>query len=374
LAKEAAGIEAMSDPPEETTVSETSEAETSSPIEIMSDPPEETTVSETETAQPNKVLVYKDAADYAYATADGEYWYSYEDENIEAYSDDEGWCEDFDCYQVHYDIVVNIISILKYNHYDIDYYGAEYMCADKNEYEEQWMIYALIIETDLKMYDYYKCTPRHDSALGRGTPSVLEIICEILEIEFPDYVHYNEETTEQTNSNNGNGMIRQYISEFEGTWYDASASTFIVIDGNGSWSLFERTPDEPEAAEIDHGTFVSFEEEYSTYYAISAIDDAVLYKMYEFDEGIIFWNERVFYRNDPANMGNEYYGWNDELYQRYISELEGVWYYNTLGEAVWDDYDGYSSDIFIMATPHRACAQDAQSDFSSDCTEISQAY
>jgi hypothetical protein len=30
--------------------------------------------------------------------------------------------------------------------------------------------------------------------------------------------------------------------------------------------------------------------------------------------------------------------------------------------------------LFFQATPHKDCAEDAQSDFSSDCIEISQAY
>ncbi len=203
IAQEVTGIAAMSDPPEETSVSNAetaspsdppdktsvSNAETSSP----SDPPDETTVSgasDASAAKPNKKLLYANADDYAYATADFDYWYSYEKEDIEMYSDDEGWCNDFDCYQVHYDIVVNILKILKYNHYDIDYYGARYISADKSSYEEYAMLYQLIREINSSMYEFYDTEYAYDSDLGRGKPSVLEILCLILAIDKPEYVDY----------------------------------------------------------------------------------------------------------------------------------------------------------------------------------------
>lgn len=173
-------------------------AQEANAVEDMSDPPEETSVSSAEIAYPNKVLVYKNDADCAYAMTDGEYWYSFERERIEKYGEfDPG--SGFLYFSEQKDIVDNIIKILKYNNYDIDHLGAEYMKKmGINEYDEERMLQKLTADTEFKMFDYYKCRPRHDSDLGKETPSVLEAICEILEIEKPDYVRDREETAEQT--------------------------------------------------------------------------------------------------------------------------------------------------------------------------------
>lgn len=346
IAQEATGIAAMSDPPEETSVSN---AETSSP----SDKHDETTVSgasDASAAQPNKVLVYENDADHAYMTADAEYWFSYEKENIEAYSDDEGWYDDYDCYTVQKDIVVNIIRILKYNHYDIDYYGARFMSIDDiDEYDEYWMFYHLIRDIDQRMYEYHIGEVVLDSDLGKGIPSVFEILCEILEIEKPDYLHNVPGFEYQTTGSNENydpdlELLLKYISMFEGNWYDASADLFIEIRSDGSWSLFEIKPGDPNAVEIDRGMFTDYDAGSNTYYAYSSINDGVSYKMVMFEDGVVIWNESVFYRNDPANMGNEYYSWNDELYQNCISTYEGIWYYDEDPSAdtfIIIDGDGY---------------------------------
>ena len=56
----------------------------------MSDPPEEASVTVTTVteavAYPNKVLIYEPESDYTYASADGEYWYSLEQEYDESLS------------------------------------------------------------------------------------------------------------------------------------------------------------------------------------------------------------------------------------------------------------------------------------------------
>ena len=58
----------------------------------MSDPPEEASVTVTTVteavAYPNKVLIYEPESDYTYASADGEYWYSLEQEYDESIQSD----------------------------------------------------------------------------------------------------------------------------------------------------------------------------------------------------------------------------------------------------------------------------------------------
>ena len=49
-------------------------------------------------------------------------------------------------------------------------------------------------------------------------------------------------------------LCQRNVSEFEGVWYydgDLSAEMYVVIDGNGDWSYYQRTPG-AEAAEMDH--------------------------------------------------------------------------------------------------------------------------
>ena len=48
--------------------------------------------------------------------------------------------------------------------------------------------------------------------------------------------------------------------------------------------------------EIDHGTFSYSTDESSTYYADSAIDDNVRYRVFEFDENALIWDEGIYYR------------------------------------------------------------------------------
>lgn len=73
-------------------------------------------------------------------------------------------------------------------------------------------------------------------------------------------------------------MYHQDISAFEGTWYfenDLSAEAFIMIDGDGNWSIYQRTPGDPEATEIDCGTFSCSTDEPATYRADSSMYDGV---------------------------------------------------------------------------------------------------
>lgn len=48
--------------------------------------------------------------------------------------------------------------------------------------------------------------------------------------------------------------------------------------------------------ETDHGTFSYSTDESSTYYADSAIDDNVRYRVFEFDENALIWDEGIYYR------------------------------------------------------------------------------
>ncbi len=94
-------------------------------------------------------------------------------------------------------------------------------------------------------------------------------------------------------------LFQRNVSAFQGTWYyeeDLSAETFIIIDGNGNWSFFRRNPGDAEGTEIDHGTFSYSTDESSTYYADSAIDDNVRYRVFEFDENALIWDEGIYYR------------------------------------------------------------------------------
>ena len=155
-------------------------------VRNMSDPPEEEeTKSAEEITYPNKYLIYNPESVYAYASADGEYWYSFEKEYIETY----GFEPEGVYFEEQKELVIHILDILRYNHYDIDKLTREYYKEKGNTiYQEEGMLISLTEDTELAMYFAYKCTPEKDSDLGAGVPSVLEEICNILDIEKPDYV------------------------------------------------------------------------------------------------------------------------------------------------------------------------------------------
>ena len=74
-----------------------------------------------------------------------------------------------------------------------------------------------------------------------------------------------------------------------------SSETYIVIDGNGSWSYYQRAPG-AEPAEMDCGTFSYSTDEASTYYANSTMYDGVSYCVFELDEDALVWgDEGVYY-------------------------------------------------------------------------------
>lgn len=92
-------------------------------------------------------------------------------------------------------------------------------------------------------------------------------------------------------------LCQRNVSEFEGVWYydrDLSAEMYIVIDGNGDWSYYQRAPG-AEAAEMDHGIFTYSTDEASTYYADSTVYDGVSYKVFEFDSDMLIWGDEGAY-------------------------------------------------------------------------------
>ena len=110
------------------------------------------------------------------------------------------------------------------------------------------------------------------------------------------------------NNNNGNGngfyswdsdLCQRNVSEFEGVWYyegDLSATTYIIIDGYGNWSYFERSAGDPEGTEMDYGTFSYSADEISTYYADSSKYENLSMRVFEFDEGTLIWDDDTYYR------------------------------------------------------------------------------
>lgn len=109
----------------------------------------------------------------------------------------------------------------------------------------------------------------------------------------------SEENNSYEDYNEDSEVFHNPVSMFEGTWYfdnDPAATMFIVIDGEGNWSYYQRAPGDPEATEMDYGTLSYNEEEYGAYYADSAMYDGLRLRMYDQDEGVIVWNEDTFYR------------------------------------------------------------------------------
>lgn len=94
-------------------------------------------------------------------------------------------------------------------------------------------------------------------------------------------------------------LYQRNVSEFEGVWYydgDLSAETYIVIDGDGNWSYYQRAPGEAEAEEMDCGIFTYSTDEASTYYADSTMYDGVSIRVFEFDDDVLVWgDEGVYY-------------------------------------------------------------------------------
>lgn len=113
------------------------------------------------------------------------------------------------------------------------------------------------------------------------------------------YLGYESEEKYKDYYDKGSELSQRNVSAFQGAWYydeELSAETFIIIDGDGNWSFFRRIPGDAEGTEIDHGTFTYSTDESSTYYADSAINDDVRYRVFEFDDDVLIWDEGIYYR------------------------------------------------------------------------------
>ena len=112
-----------------------------------------------------------------------------------------------------------------------------------------------------------------------------------------EYVDY-----EDTGDSDGYYIDDDYhvdISSFEGCWYydgDLSADRYILIDAYGEWFYYARNEGDAEASEIDCGDLRIAEGETSTYYADSDWYSNVSYRVFEFDTGVLTWDEEGFYR------------------------------------------------------------------------------
>ncbi len=118
---------------------------------------------------------------------------------------------------------------------------------------------------------------------------------------YGDY-DYNEDYNynEDYDYNGDYGVYHRDISDFRGTWYldnDLAAEIFIVIDSDGYWRYYERTPGDPEATEMDHGILCCSEDESGVFYADSGMYDELSFRVYELDEDIFLWDDTfTFYR------------------------------------------------------------------------------
>ena len=138
-----------------------------------------------------------------------------------------------------------------------------------------------------------------------------------------DYV-VSEDDTDDWDSE----VFHKDLSEFKGVWYfdnDLSATMYIVIDGYGNWSYYERVPGDAEGTEMDYGTLSYSADESDVYYADSELYDGLQIRMYDLGDGIFSWNDSTFYWMEDS-WDSDFYSWDSELCQRNVSEFEGVWY------------------------------------------------
>ena len=156
-------------------------------------------------------------------------------------------------------------------------------------------------------------------------------------------------------------LCQRDVSEFAGVWYfdgDLSATTYIVIDGYGNWSYFQRVPGDAEGTEMDYGTFSYSTYEVATYYADSAMYDGLSIQVLELDEGVLLWgDEGSYYRMEDYwysenGNGDGYYSWDSELCQRNVSEFEGVWYCDgDFSATTYIVIDGYGNWSYYQRVP-----------------------
>ncbi|MBC8545984.1 hypothetical protein H8711_03420 [Clostridiaceae bacterium NSJ-31] len=115
------------------------------------------------------------------------------------------------------------------------------------------------------------------------------------EVDVPDWngrLNGNPDSYWSRNSD----LCQRNVSEFEGVWHydgDLSAETYIVIDGSGNWSYYQRAPGS-EPAEMDCGTFSYSTDEASTYYANSTMNEGMSYRVFEFDDVLVWGDEGAY--------------------------------------------------------------------------------
>ena len=174
---------------------------------------------------------------------------------------------------------------------------------------------------------------------------------------------WNNSLTENDKPNRSDSwnseLYQRNVTELEGVWYydeDPSASTYIVIDGYGNWSFYQRKPGETEGTEIDYGTFSYSTDEVSVYYAESAMYDGRSNRVFEMSDDILVWGdegayylEKDYWYEDEPNRSDS---WNSDLYQQDVSEFEGVWYYDEDPSAsTYIVIDGYGNWSFYQRKP-----------------------
>ncbi len=111
-------------------------------------------------------------------------------------------------------------------------------------------------------------------------------------------IWYNDDGNEYYSWNAD--LYQRDVSEFAGVWYydgDLAADTYIVIDGSGNWSYYQRASGDAEGTEMDYGIFTYSTDEASTYYADSTMYDGVSIRVFEFDTDELIWgDEGAYYR------------------------------------------------------------------------------
>lgn len=95
----------------------------------------------------------------------------------------------------------------------------------------------------------------------------------------------------EDDANGDDGNYDSYdVSSLAGIWYydgDLASDSFIVIDDNGGWSLYQRASG-AENAEVDSG-WIETADEANTFYAESSLYSDVSYRMCVFETDVMMW-------------------------------------------------------------------------------------
>ena len=109
-----------------------------------------------------------------------------------------------------------------------------------------------------------------------------------------EYLHFDEDGSGSADGYAGDGDDGDYdsydVSSLAGIWYydgDLASDSFIVIDDNGGWALYQRAPG-AEKAEVDSG-WIETADEANTFCAESSLYSDVSYRMYVFETDVMMW-------------------------------------------------------------------------------------